>query len=80
MNWHRKFQITLGLVTEVLIAWNIMTLIVEAVNRVVYIMPNWLIIIIASAVIIGVIVYSYFAKDDSEEEVPIPQKGKKKSR
>ena len=78
MNWHKKFQITLGLVTEVLIAWNIMTLIVEAVNRVVDIMPSWLIIIIASAVIIGVIVYSYFAKDDSEEEVPVPQKGKKK--
>lgn len=80
MNWHKKFQITLGLVTEVLIAWNIMTLIVEAVNRVVGIMPSWLIIIIASAVIIGVIVYSYFAKDDSEEEVPVPQKGKKKFR
>lgn len=79
MNWHKKFQITLGLVTEVLIAWNIMTLIVEAVNRVVDIMPSWLIIIIASAVIIGVIVYSYFAKDDGEEEVPVPQKGKKKS-
>lgn len=43
-------------------------------------MPSWLIIIIASAVIIGVIVYSYFAKDDGEEEVPVPQKGKKKSR
>ena len=40
MNWHKKFQITLGLVTEALIAWNIMTLIVEAVNRVVDIMPS----------------------------------------
>lgn len=78
MNWHKKFQITLGLVTEVLIAWNIMTLIVEAVNRVVDIMPSWLIIIIASAVIIGVIVYSYFTKEDSEEDDTVaPQKRKK---
>lgn len=80
MNWHKKFQITLGLVTEALIAWNIMTLIVEAVNRVVDIMPSWLIIIIASAVIIGVVVYSYFTKDNGKEEVPAPQKGKKKTR
>ena len=78
MNWHKKFQITLGLVTEVLIAWNIMTLIVEAVNRVVDIMPSWLIIIIASAVIIGAIVYSYFKKEDSEEDDTVaPQKRKK---
>lgn len=77
MNWHKKFQITLGLVAEALIAWNIITLIVGTVNRVIDIMPSWATIIIASAVIIGVIVYSYFAKDDSEEEVPVPQKGKK---
>ena len=79
MNWHKKFQITLGLVAEVLIAWNIITLIVEAVKRVVDIMPSWLIIIIASAVIIAVIIYSYFAKDDYEE-VPVSQKGKKDSK
>lgn len=80
MNWHKKFQITLGLVAEVLVVWNIITLIVEAVKRVVDIMPSWLIIIIASAVIIAVIIYSYFAKDDYEEEASVSQKGKKKSR
>lgn len=80
MNWHKKFQITLGLVTEVLVVWNIMTLIVEAVKRVVDIMPSWLIIIIASVVLIAVIIYSYFASDDYEEEAPVSQKGKEKSR
>lgn len=69
MNWHRKFQITLGVIAEAFITWNILVAVVKIADRIFSVLPSWVAIAMSILLVIGAIVFSCFWQDDSQEEI-----------